>query len=95
MQFRCATAYKVFEVKFKSNPSYLAFYGRSLALWKMGRYKEALESIKMALLLPDLYQDVSKGIITITIGIFKGKFRWQDLGRFISGLFRYIGIKNW
>jgi len=73
-----------------SDPSYLAWYGRSLSLCRLGRYQEAILSFKQFLATPDLYKDSFKLISFIikaaTKAVVRGKLSWEGI---ISG-FAYV-----
>jgi tetratricopeptide (TPR) repeat protein len=86
--------YQDLEIDFHSNPSYLAFYGRSIALFRLGRYGEAFISLRQFFLSGDFFGDALKTVTTIIVAVFKRKFGWQELSSAFKQLSRLLGIKT-
>jgi tetratricopeptide (TPR) repeat protein len=92
-EYRWIARYQDLEISFHSNPSYLAFYGRSVALFKLGRYREAFISLRQFFLSYDFLGDALKTVTTIVVAVSKGKFGWQELSSASKQLSRLLGIK--
>jgi len=92
-EYSWVSRYQDLEISFHSNPSYLAFYGRSVALFKLSRYGEAFISLRRFFLSSNFYRDALKTVATIAVAIFQGNFRWQELSSAFKQLSRLLGIK--
>ena len=86
--------YQAFEITFQSNPSYMAFYGRALAFFKLGQTREACMDLIRFIFCLDLYKDILTIVTAIIVALHQRKFKFKELANLMRDLQVVLGIRG-